>query len=177
MAKGGHAVNVLHFAGPSGAGKTRLIEALIPYLPVSGVLKWSHHLLPKDPVDSDTGRFAVHQVSTWYAAIDGLIERRPQPNRALLYRRLASELAPDALLMVEGDKRAPHPKIWVGGDLPPATVSVSLILGPIRPTTPRPWRPVPIPLTALALTDLIGYFRESWPDHSYTISPEECSHP
>lgn len=162
-------MRVLHWAGPSNSGKTRLIEALLPLLPPAHVLKWSHHRLPADRPGSDTERFTAKASSTLLAAQDGLVWRHSPLDRAEIYVWLAESLPEDALLLVEGDKSALQPKIWVGETSPPMDAPVCLMIGPKRPERSVDWFEASVPLADDAIEALTQRLAKDWMKYSYTI--------
>ncbi|NMP21972.1 molybdopterin-guanine dinucleotide biosynthesis protein B [Sulfobacillus harzensis] len=167
-------MRVLHFAGPSGVGKTRLIEALLVRLPGTLVVKWSHHPLPPDEPERDTTRFQRHGVGTWFVTPTGIVERRvlgPE-ERAALYTRLAREAGTMELVLIEGDKWAPYPKIWLG-NAPPPTMQLALVIGPDKPRGAHlPWIPMPLPLEAESVNMLAERISHRWREYSYELSQE-----
>ncbi|MCY0879463.1 MAG: molybdopterin-guanine dinucleotide biosynthesis protein MobB [Firmicutes bacterium] len=161
-------MRVLHIAGPANSGKTRLILELLPRLEVALVVKWTHHALDPEPPTADTRRFGSLGVRTLLAAPNGLVVR-PDIARPLLYQVLATSLPENALILVEGDKEAPQPKIWLGPALPPKAMAVSLVIGPDEPSPTVPWMPASVPLTHTAVKELAAYLAQHWPQHCYTI--------
>lgn len=164
-------MKVLHFAGPSASGKTQLIEQLVQVLPVVQVVKWTHHPLAEDKPGSDTIRVHHRGVdSTVLVAPNGLVWRQAITNRQSVYQWLAAGWSDSDLVLVEGDKYNPHPKIWVGHDLPPATVNVCLVIGP-RPTDHQtPWISADIPLACPTLDHIVHVLRTDWVHFTYTVS-------
>ncbi len=162
-------MRVLHFAGPSGSGKTRLIEALIPLLPVVQVIKWTHHALPSDPPQSDTGRFAKLGPATLLAAPNGIVDRRPPSSRESVYQTAAAQWHAQALVIVEGDKGSPRPKIWIGRDLPPVVLSVRGVIGPQRPPGSIPWFDSPVPLPPDSIKQIAAHLAQEWMRYSYEV--------
>ena len=152
-------MRVLQIAGPSGLGKTRLLEAILPDVPAVLVVKWTHHPLLADRAESDTQRLAA--VPTLLGAPDGLTLRHPGLSRADLYRRLAKLLAEDDLVVVEGDKHAGHPKIWVGASPPEDVRPVSLAIGP-DPASDYPVLTLALPLTDDGVIEAAEYLRTNW---------------
>jgi molybdopterin-guanine dinucleotide biosynthesis protein B len=110
---------ILGFAGHSGSGKTTLIEAMVPLLVEWGlrvnVIKHSHHDVPIEPAGKDSARFRaagaqeVMIASPYRYAI--VHELRSAAEPALLEQ--AARLAPADLILVEGYKREPIPRIEV----------------------------------------------------------------
>jgi molybdopterin-guanine dinucleotide biosynthesis protein B len=112
-------MRVMGLAGWSGAGKTTLLAALIPWLKGRGLtvstIKHAHHAfdIDKPGKDSHTHRQAgasqVLVASSMRWAL--MTELRGAPEPAL--GDLLARLAPVDLVLVEGFKRDPHPKIEV----------------------------------------------------------------
>lgn len=159
-------MRILQVAGPANSGKTRLLEALLMHLPASRIIKWSHHPIAEDNTPRDSARLGSGGVPTLLVHPDGLIWREAL-SRSHVYAIMAATLNSDALVVVEGDKWAPYPKIWVGAELPPAGLSVGLVIGPLPPSDPAvPWRQTEVPLTAAAISDLTDYLRSAWPTYA-----------
>lgn len=161
-------MNVLHIVGPSDSGKTRLIEALIPLLPVRQVLKWSHHNLLPDSELHDTGRFQRLGMSTLLVAPNGLVGQLPI-TRPLIYQWLAHFLGPEELLVVEGDKDATTAKIWMGPTEPPSTIVVSLVISATRPQLDVQWLESTIPPSDTDIAQLASYLAERWAEYTYHV--------
>lgn len=119
-------MKVLGVSGWSGCGKTTLIIALIPRLQARGLtvstLKHTHHDLDLEIPGKDTWRHreaGAHEVILATGRRWALLhERREQPEPTLC--ELLNRLQPVDLVLVEGWKTDPHPKleIWrpvVGG--------------------------------------------------------------
>jgi molybdopterin-guanine dinucleotide biosynthesis protein MobB len=162
-------MRVLHVAGPSGSGKTQLIEQLSAHLPVVQVVKWTHHPLLQDKPGSDTSRFddrGIH--STMLAAPDGIVWRHTVC-RTRIYQMLANWWSDTDLVVVEGDKYNPHPKIWVGQDLPPHTVNVCLVIGPASPEPGVAWIASEIPLRPGRLDLITQNLLGDWVHFTYTV--------
>jgi molybdopterin-guanine dinucleotide biosynthesis protein B len=112
-------MRLIGLAGWSGAGKTTLLEKLIPELVKRGVsvstLKHAHHNFDLDKPGKDSW---VHRQA---GATEVLIssenrfalmhELRGAPELPLA--ELVSKLSPVDLVIVEGFKRGPHPKIEI----------------------------------------------------------------
>ncbi len=167
-------MRVLHFAGPSGFGKTRVIEALLNRVPAQAVIKFSHHPLSPEEPGRDTARFGSHGVPTWLVTPTGLIERRPigPADRRTLYRRMAREYDEESLVIIEGDKEAPFPKIWLG-DEPPSTVALSLVVGPESPSEGIAWISLPLPIDDANLQRLVATLSAAWQKYCYSIPRED----
>jgi molybdopterin-guanine dinucleotide biosynthesis protein B len=112
-------MRLIGLAGWSGAGKTTLLEKLIPELVKRGVrvstMKHAHHNFDLDKPGKDSW---VHRQA---GATEVLIssenrfalmhELRGAPELPLA--ELISKLSPVDLVIVEGFKRGPHPKIEI----------------------------------------------------------------
>lgn len=112
-------MNVFGIVGLSGSGKTTLIERLLPWLAGQGlrvsVVKQSHHDIELDQLGKDSWRHrqaGAQEVllSTPYrwVLMHELRAAAEPPLEALLQR-----LSPCDLVLVEGYKRASHPKLEV----------------------------------------------------------------
>ena len=118
---------VLGIAGYSGSGKTTLIEKLVPRLVGHGLrvslIKHAHHDFDVDQPGKDSWRHRhagctevlVSSARRWAL----MHELRGDPEPSL--ERLLGQVAPCDLVIVEGFKRDPIPRIEVhrrGGDRP-----------------------------------------------------------
>ncbi len=108
-------MKILAVSGWSGAGKTTLIAALIPQLMARGIsvssVKHAHHGVTLDKPGKDS--FVHAQAGAREVILttqDGfaLFSRQPAPLEALLAR-----LAPVDLVLVEGFKAEPLPRLGV----------------------------------------------------------------
>jgi molybdopterin-guanine dinucleotide biosynthesis adapter protein len=112
-------MKVLGIAGFSGSGKTTLIERLVGRLRALGlevaVLKHSHHGFDVDKPGKDTWRHrqaGAHEVMVVSPARWALMhENRDAPEATL--DELLARLSPCDLVLVEGFKQAPIPKLEV----------------------------------------------------------------
>ncbi len=112
-------MRVFGLAGWSGSGKTTLLTALIPELVRRGVsvstIKHAHHEFDIDKPGKDSwlhrqaGASEVMVSSSRRFAL--MHELRDAPEPAL--DELVARMAPVDLLLVEGFKREPHPKLEV----------------------------------------------------------------
>ncbi len=161
-------MRVLQIAGFSGSGKTRLIERLIPLLPVAACIKWTHHHLPEDNPGSDTARFGQLGVPQVLAAPDGILIRPTPQSRATLYEWLANTLADDQLVVVEGNKWHPAPKIWMGKDLP-EDINPILVIGP-QPPHQAEWYQTHTPATDSELDAAAEFLQKNWHRLTYSVS-------
>jgi molybdopterin-guanine dinucleotide biosynthesis protein B len=112
-------MRIFGFAGWSGSGKTTLIEQLIPRLTALGhvvsLVKHAHHGFDVDQPgkDSHSHRMAgasevlVGSQTRW--ALVHELRGEAEPSLAELLDRLS----PVDLVLIEGYKRAPHPKLEV----------------------------------------------------------------
>jgi molybdopterin-guanine dinucleotide biosynthesis protein B len=112
-------MRIIGLAGWSGAGKTTLLVKAIPRLIARGLrvstLKHAHHQFDLDQPgkDSHAHRLAgATEVLVGSSSRFALIhELRGEPEPSL--RQLLGKLAPVDLVIVEGYKREPHPKLEV----------------------------------------------------------------
>ena len=112
-------MRIFGFAGWSGSGKTTLMVALIPELVSRGItvstLKHAHHAFDVDQPGKDSWRHRqagarevmISSQNRW--ALMHELRGTPEPEFDELVRRMS----PVDLLLVEGFKRHPHPKIEV----------------------------------------------------------------
>ncbi len=122
-------VPVLGVCGWSGAGKTTLIEALIPRLKARGlevgVIKHDAHGLTLDHRGKDTERLwrAGADVVCASDAREKFVRQRlrESPSLVALIEEMPKSLD---VVLVEGHKDSDVPKVWVGadGDGPPTDV-------------------------------------------------------
>jgi molybdopterin-guanine dinucleotide biosynthesis adapter protein len=112
-------MRVIGLAGWSGAGKTTLLAKLIPRLIARGLkvstLKHAHHGFDVDQPGKDSH---VHRMAGASEVLVGSANRwalvhelrgAPEPSLAELLKKLS----PVDLVVVEGYKREPHPKLEV----------------------------------------------------------------
>jgi molybdopterin-guanine dinucleotide biosynthesis protein B len=112
-------MRIFGLAGWSGSGKTTLMTALIPELVARGVtvstVKHAHHDFDVDRPGKDSWRHRaagareVMASSSRRWALMHELRGRPEPGLDELVRRMS----PVDLLLVEGFKRHPHPKLEV----------------------------------------------------------------
>jgi molybdopterin-guanine dinucleotide biosynthesis protein B len=112
-------MRLIGLAGWSGAGKTTLLEKLIPELIARGVsvstLKHAHHAFDLDTPGKDSwvhrqaGAREVLIASSRRFALMHELRGAPEPDLA----ELLAKLSPVDLVLVEGFKRGPHPKIEI----------------------------------------------------------------
>jgi molybdopterin-guanine dinucleotide biosynthesis adapter protein len=112
-------MRIFGLAGWSGSGKTTLLTALIPELVARGVsvstVKHAHHSFDIDQPGKDSWQHRqagareviISSQNRW--ALMHELRGAPEPSLDELVRRMS----PVDLLLVEGFKRHPHPKIEV----------------------------------------------------------------
>jgi molybdopterin-guanine dinucleotide biosynthesis protein B len=112
-------MRIFGLAGWSGSGKTTLITALIPELLARGVtvstVKHAHHAFDIDRPGKDSWRHRQAGASEVMIASERrwalMHELRAAPEPPL--DRLIAQMSPVDLILVEGFKRHPHPKIEI----------------------------------------------------------------
>ena len=112
-------MHIFGLAGWSGSGKTTLLAALIPQLVGRGVtvstLKHAHHEFDIDRPGKDSwvhrqaGASEVMVASSRRFALMHELRDAPEPSLG----ELVARMAPVDLLLIEGFKREPHPKLEV----------------------------------------------------------------
>lgn len=112
-------MRIIGIAGWSGAGKTTLILKLIPLFAARGLkvstLKHAHHMFDVDQPGKDShshrmaGATEVLIASANRFALMHELRGAPEPPLEVLLGKLSAV----DLVLVEGFKRAPHPKIEV----------------------------------------------------------------
>ena len=112
-------MRVLGFAGWSGSGKTTLIEAVIPQLTARGLavslVKHAHHAFDVDHAGKDSYRHreaGCTEVLVSSSARWALLHELRGAAELSLFDALA-RLSPCDIVLVEGYKRAPIPKLEV----------------------------------------------------------------
>jgi molybdopterin-guanine dinucleotide biosynthesis adapter protein len=113
------AMRIIGLAGWSGSGKTTLLAHVIPRLVVRGLkvstLKHAHHAFDIDQPGKDSH---IHRLAGATEVLVGSANRwalvhelrgDPEPPLAVLLEKLS----PVDLVLIEGYKRAPHPKLEV----------------------------------------------------------------
>lgn len=112
-------MKVLGIAGYSGAGKTTLLEKLIPVFRADGLsvslIKHAHHGFDVDQPGKDSYRHRQAGAGEVLVASDvrwALMHENAEPVAPPL-RELLGRLSPCDLVLVEGWKRDPIPKIEV----------------------------------------------------------------
>ena len=143
-------MKVIGLAGWSGAGKTTLLTRVIPHLLKGGlrvsVIKHAHHAFDVDVPGKDSwrhrqsGASEVLVSSTQRWALMHELRGAGEPRLP----ELLAKLAPVDLVVIEGFKREPHPKIEVRGGSGPSLAandpSIVAIAADAAPTdTHLPW--------------------------------------
>jgi molybdopterin-guanine dinucleotide biosynthesis protein B len=141
----------LGIAGYSGAGKTTLLEKLIPLLRADGVrvslIKHAHHGFDVDQPGKDSwrhrqagaGEVLVASDVRWALMHENEAEKAPQ------LQELLARLSPCDLVLVEGWKRDPIPKIEVhradNGKpwLYPDDENILAVASDVPPPDGKPW--------------------------------------
>ena len=112
-------MQIFGITGRSGSGKTTLMAALIPELIARGVsvstVKHAHHSFDLDQPGKDSWRHRqagaqevmISSENRW--ALMHELRGAPEP----AFEELVRRMSPVDLLLVEGFKRHPHPKIEV----------------------------------------------------------------
>jgi molybdopterin-guanine dinucleotide biosynthesis protein MobB len=120
---------VLALCGPSGSGKTTLLEQVIPILRQRGlavaVVKHDVHGIKVDPPGKDSARLFAAGADVVLRGPGESLWRRHQRGEHDLHTALLTLLAEHDLVLVEGHKSSPLPKLWVAGNdqpTPPAGV-------------------------------------------------------
>lgn len=112
-------MNVIGLCGFSGAGKTTLVERLIPILRVSGqrvsVVKHAHHDFDIDHEGKDSWRHRQAGAFEIVIASDRRLAKMREyvVEKAPTLGDLIAELTPCDWVLVEGFKHAPIPKLEV----------------------------------------------------------------
>jgi molybdopterin-guanine dinucleotide biosynthesis protein B len=112
-------VQIFGLAGWSGSGKTTLLTTLIPEIVARGItvstVKHAHHAFDIDQPGKDSWRHREAGAREVLIASERrwalMHELRGEPEFSL--DRLAARLGPADLVLVEGFKRHPHPKLEV----------------------------------------------------------------
>jgi molybdopterin-guanine dinucleotide biosynthesis adapter protein len=111
-------MTMLGITGWSGSGKTTLLTALIPLLTASGLsvstVKHAHHEFDLDQPGKDSWRHraaGAREVLIASGRRWALLHENDGPEPDL--ETLLSRLAPVDLVLIEGFKSSPHPKIEV----------------------------------------------------------------
>jgi molybdopterin-guanine dinucleotide biosynthesis protein B len=168
-------MRVFGLAGWSGSGKTTLMTALIPELVSRGItvstLKHAHHAFDIDQPGKDSWRH--RQAGAREVLISSrhrwalMHELRGAPEPA--FDELVGRISPVDLLLVEGLKRHPHPKIEVyrpslGKPLlhPEDPWIVAIASDEMLPELTLPW--LPLSDASAVATFILGHHeRHRWP--------------
>jgi molybdopterin-guanine dinucleotide biosynthesis protein B len=148
---------IVSVVAKSGTGKTTLLEALIPHLKAHGLrvglLKHHSHLSSFDTPGKDTHRLAEAGADMVVGASPVQVATfRRTPGSADLDAVIAQHLADADLVLTEGYKRGPYPKIEVHR----SARSDELLCSPdemLALVTDRTW---PIPVPQFSLDDAAG---------------------
>lgn len=163
------ATRFLQIVGWSGTGKTRLVTALGQLLPVALYLKWTHHVLPAEREQSDTGRMGSLARLTALVAPEGGMVRGPLTWRHW-YLAAAAWAPPDGLCLIEGGKRLPVAKVAVGES---SEVSrwpgVRAVIGPTAPPEGMAWCAASLPLDGQAAEAAARWILEHLEVVSFTL--------
>jgi molybdopterin-guanine dinucleotide biosynthesis protein B len=113
-------VNILAIAGWSGSGKTSLILRLLPVLKARGLrvstIKHAHHKVEVDTPGKDSFEHraaGAHEVMLITGKRFALMHDFPDPDDEVPLGDLIARMAPVDLLLIEGFKSTPHPKLEV----------------------------------------------------------------
>lgn len=161
-------MKVLHVAGPSNVGKTRLLELILSQVQAAAVIKWTHHELPPDQPGTDTDRLGVFGSPVVLAHPDGFVVRPGVSQRYEVYVRAAQCLDDQALLVVEGDKHGFAPVVWVGPEVP-GDVKACLVIGPHQPGE-VPWIHAELPLDNTTVQNAANYLRDNLETFTFYLS-------
>jgi molybdopterin-guanine dinucleotide biosynthesis protein B len=120
MLKTAQASYILGFAGLSGAGKTTLIEKILPLLTTQlqvAVIKSTHHQIEVDKPGKDSYRYRQAGAQTVLLAAPNatMLLQTPPQLQAEQLPALIEKLPPPTpdLVLFEGFKQAQYDKIWV----------------------------------------------------------------
>jgi molybdopterin-guanine dinucleotide biosynthesis adapter protein len=147
-------MRLIGLAGWSGAGKTTLLRRLIPCLAGRGIsvstVKHAHHEFDVDQPGKDSwehrqagaSQVLVSSARRW--ALMTELRGAPEPD----LRSLLARLSPVDLVIVEGFKRDPHPKLEVyrteNGKpwLHPEDPAIRAVASDVPPPADLPWIPL-----------------------------------
>jgi molybdopterin-guanine dinucleotide biosynthesis protein B len=153
-------MRVIGLAGWSGAGKTTLLSKLIPELVQRGLrvstLKHAHHRFDLDTPGKDSwvhrqaGATEVLIASDTRYALMHELRGAPEPP----LHELLAKLSPVDLVIVEGFKRGPHPKIevWRAANDRPLLHPADAAIRAVAADRPLPGAPIPV----IDLDDVAG---------------------
>ena len=147
---------VVTFVGSSGTGKTTYLARLIPELKGRGlrlaVLKHDVHHFEMDHPGKDTYRFTAAGADVVTIANREKFALLQRTDRELSLEEIISRLPPVDLILVEGYKHNPYPKI----EIHRAALGRPLIAPPEELLAIVTDEPVDSPAPQLDLTDLTG---------------------
>ena len=110
-------IPVISIIGKSGVGKTTLIEKLLPVLKGRGyrvaVVKHHAHPTPIDAPGKDSWRFAEAGADTVIVSSPTEIARFERVTHELTLAEISAQVEAVDLILTEGFKREPGPKIQV----------------------------------------------------------------
>lgn len=164
-----HALPILAISGFSGSGKTTLIESLLPGLIRQGlrvaVVKHDAHQLDVDRRGKDSARFFQAGADVFLHSAAEYFSRRHVGGAQSLTQELLRHSREYDLVIVEGYKHTPLPKIWLQGEKessPPEDVPGILSVLPwnsdrvgsvssfLQSWLPRQWLKTPVYVRILA---------------------------
>ncbi len=147
---------VVTFVGSSGTGKTTYLARLIPELKGRGlrlaVLKHDVHHFEMDHPGKDTYRFTAAGADVVTIANREKFALLQRTDRELSLEEIISRLPPVDLILVEGYKHNPYPKI----EIHRAALGRPLIAPPEELLAIVTDEPVDSPAPQLDLTDITG---------------------
>jgi molybdopterin-guanine dinucleotide biosynthesis protein B len=147
---------IITFVGKSGTGKTTLLEQLIPRLKAQGlrlaVLKHDAHHFEMDKPGKDTYRFTAAGADVVTISNAEKFAMIQQPPQELSLDEIISHLPAVDLVLVEGYKRNPYPKIEVHR----ACLRQPLLSDPAQLLAVMTDEPLDTPAPQLDLADLDG---------------------
>jgi molybdopterin-guanine dinucleotide biosynthesis protein MobB len=137
------ALPILAVCGASGSGKTTLIEQTIPQLLARGlkvaVAKQSPKPLVIDQAGKDSARFFAAGVDCLLMGTEGLFARRQPAAGQTLQAELRALAEGHDLVLVEGYRHTPLPKVWLLADQDRAGVSEPLTIATLARGDERPF--------------------------------------
>jgi molybdopterin-guanine dinucleotide biosynthesis protein MobB len=133
MAIGDASMPVLAVCGYSGSGKTTLLESVIPRLVERGLrvsaVKHDAHGFSVDRPGKDSDRLYLAGADVVLQSTDESVQRWHGASASDLDRLLATLAARSDVVLVEGHRSTPLPKLWLlaGGDTEPPTDTESVV--------------------------------------------------
>jgi molybdopterin-guanine dinucleotide biosynthesis protein B len=132
---------VVAIVGRSGSGKTTLLEGLIPALRRRGrrvaAVKHSHHAFDIDPSGKDSRRLAEAGADVVaFCSANQVVVMRHAPGPISLDDVIARHLGDVDLVLVEGYRELPIPKIEVLSDGDALVSPAETLLGVVGPDRP-----------------------------------------